>query len=268
MKPPRTHLCLLAGFALTMVFTLTASAQKPEPSKPATEPKPAEPGTGRLSSSPYGPTITRIFPLKNITQMQDLNEVIVALRTVSDPRDQMTMLPAQNAIIIEAPADHIAAAEKIVNDLDKPKKAYRLTYTLIDLDGTKRLGDQHYTMVLVPSQRSVLKQVNKVPVATGYYLKETNSTQTQFTYLDVGMSFEATLDDSTNSLRLKTKVDQSSVVEDHPGSTLAQDPIVRVSSFEGSAILTPGKPLTIGTLDIAGTTRRIEIQATVDPINP
>jgi hypothetical protein len=33
-------------------------------------------------------------------------------------------------------------------------------------------------------------------------------------------------------------------------------------------MLTPGKPVTIGTLDINGTTRRIEIQATVEPINP
>jgi type II secretory pathway component GspD/PulD (secretin) len=189
-----------------------------------------------------------------------------ALRNLTDPRNRIILIPSEYAIVMQAPADQIAAAEKLLNDLDRRQASYRLTYTLIDLDGTKRLGDQHYTMVLVPGQRAVLKQGNKVPVVTGAYLKELNSPQTQITYLDVGMNFEATLDYAP-SLRLKTKVEQSSVLEDR-SSTAAQDPVVRQSVFEGSAILTPGKPLTIGTLDIAGTTRRVEIQATVDPINP
>ena len=153
----------------------------------------------------------------------------------------------------------------MIDVLDKPNKTYRLTYTLNDLDGTKRVGDQHYAMVLVPGQRTVLKQGNKIPVVTGAYLKEINSPQTQVTYLDIGMSFDATLDDAPNSLRLKTKVEQSSVLEDRSG-TVAQDPVVRQSVFEGSANLTPGKPLTLGSLDIAGTTRVFEIQVNAEPI--
>jgi hypothetical protein len=79
------------------------------------------------------------------------------------------------------------------------------------------------------------------------------------------MNFDATLDEAPSSLRLKTKVEQSSLLEDR-SSNVAQDPAIRQSVFEGSANLIPGKPLTIGSLDIAGTTRRIEIQVTVEPI--
>jgi hypothetical protein len=122
-------------------------------------------------------------------------------------------------------------------------------------------------MVLAPGQRTVLKQGNKIPVVTGTDLKNPNNQQTMITYLDIGMSFDATLDEAPNSLRLKTKVEQSSVLEDRSG-TIAQDPVFRQSVFEGSAILIPGKPLTIGSLDITGTTRRIEIQATAEPIAP
>jgi hypothetical protein len=120
-------------------------------------------------------------------------------------------------------------------------------------------------MVLAPGQRTVLKQGNKIPVVTGADLKNPNNPQSQITYLDIGMSFDATLDEAPSSLRLKTKVEQSSLLEDRSG-TVAQDPVVRQSVFEGSANLIPGKPLTIGSLDIAGTTRRIEIQVTVDPL--
>ncbi|PMZ37011.1 hypothetical protein C1X25_34510, partial [Pseudomonas sp. GW247-3R2A] len=81
---------------------------------------------------------------------------------------------------------------------------------------------------------------------------------------DVGMSFDATLDDaSPNNIRLRAKVEQSSVVE---ASATAQDPVLRQAVYEGISTLTPGKPLTIGSLDTAGTTRRTEIQATVEPI--
>ena len=259
MTPARPHLSLLAGLALTTALALTAAAQTPEP------PKPAEPAPAKQQQTPAGPIITRIFPLKNITQAQDGIELLNVLRSVSDPRDHITM--SQNTIIMDAPADHIANAEKVINELDRPKRTYRLTYTLIDLDGTKRLGDQHYTMVLVPSQRAGLKQGNKVPIITGTDPKNPNNPQAQVTYLDVGMNLDATLDDAPNALRLKARIEQSSVLEDRAG-TAAQDPVIRQSVFEGSAILTPGKPLIIGSLDIAGTTRRIEIQATVEPLNP
>jgi type II secretory pathway component GspD/PulD (secretin) len=258
MTPARPHLSLLAGLALTTALTLAAAAQTPETPK-TPEPTPAK--------QPQQPTITRVFPLKNVTQAQDANEMMVVLRTVSDPHDRIILMPTQNAIVMDAPADHIANAEKVINELDKPKKTYRLTYTLIDLDGTKRLGDQHYAMVLVSGQRAVLKQGNKVPIITGTDPKNPNNPQSQVTYLDVGMNFDATLDDATNALRLRSRVEQSSVLEDRSGAA-AQDPVIRQSVFEGSAILTPGKPLTIGSLDITGTSRRIEIQVTVEPLNP
>jgi len=211
------------------------------------------------------PTSVHIFPLSGTTTLQQQNEILTAVRNINDPRVRIMLVPSQNTILFSGTDDQIALAQKMIDALDKPSKAYRLTYTLVDLDGTKRVGDQHYAMVLASGQRTVLKQGNKIPVITGAYLKEINAPQTQVTYLDIGMSFDATLDDATNSLRLKTKVEQSSVLEDRSG-TVAQDPVVRQSVFEGTAMLKPGKPLTIGTLDIAGTTRRIEIQVTAELI--
>lgn len=256
MTSARTYLRLLAGFIFTTALALAASAQTSEPAKQEHPQRP-----------PYGPTITRVFYLKNLPTQQEANEALTVLRNILDPRDRLTIMPSQNTLVMDAPAEEIAATEKLINDLDKPKRTYRLTYTLIDLDGSKRLGDQHYSMVLVSGQRATLKQGNRVPVVTGAYDKEVKGPTTQITYLDIGMNFDAILDDAPNSLRLKTKVEQTSVADDRT-SALAQDPIVRQSFFEGSAVLTPGKPIILGSLDIAGTTRRIEIQATVEPLNP
>jgi type II secretory pathway component GspD/PulD (secretin) len=252
--------------AVALALTLAASAQTPAPAPgrpgPSAEPTPA---SASSQSALVGPVSLHFFHLVHTTTQQEANEIFNAIRNLNDPHIRIFLNSSQNVIAMESTADQIALAQKIVNELDVSHKTYRITYTLIDLDGTKRVGDQHYAMVLAPGQRTVLKQGNKIPVVTGAYLKEINAPQTQVTYLDIGMSFDATLDEAPNSLRLKTKVDQSSVVEDRSG-TVAQDPIVRQSVFEGSAILIPGKPLIIGSLDIAGTTRRIEIQVTVEPI--
>jgi type II secretory pathway component GspD/PulD (secretin) len=275
MTPVRTPLRLFAGITLTIAFSLASAAQTaaaPKPPSEATPPQasatsPAPTGQAHPYTGPMWPTSVHFFHLSSTTTQQMQNEILVSLRNLLDPRVKVALSPSSNTILIGGTDDQIALAQKIITDLDKPSKAYRLTYTLIDFDGTKRVGDQHYSMVLVPGQRTVLKQGNKVPVYTGAYVDKTSTTNQQVTYLDVGMDFDATLDDSPNSLGLKTKVSQSSVVEDRTTvATTMQDPVLRQSVFEGSAILTPGKPLVIGNLDIAGTTRRIEIQVIAEPL--
>jgi len=262
MKHFRTELSLIAGLAL--ITTLALNAQTPEPAKTD---EAASPTQTRHERPPYGPTVIRVFYLKNLSTQQEANEALTVLRNLLDPRDRLTIIPSRNALVMEAPPDHVADAEKLLNDLDKPKKTYRLNYTVIDFDGSKRLGDQHYSMVLVSGQRTILKQGNRVPIITGTDTKDPNNPQTQYTYLDIGMNFDATIDDAPNSLRLKAKVEQSSVVDNRSGA-LPQEPLIRQSLFEGSAVLTPGKPIVLGSLDITGTTRRIEIQATVEPLTP
>ena len=101
-------------------------------------------------------------------------------------------------------------------------------------------------MVVASGQRTVLKQGSKIPVMTGTSQAGAGA-QTQFQYLDIGMNFDATLEDSPNGLRLKTKVEQSALgnpSEFGNGSgPLAQEPIVHQTSLEGSSIITPANPL-------------------------
>ena len=121
-------------------------------------------------------------------------------------------------------------------------------------------------MVAAPGQRTVLKQGGKVPIATGSY-SATGSTgaQTQFTYLDIGMNFDATLDELANGVKLRTKVEQLSIAEQVSGVG-TQDPIIRQSSMEGTSLLTLGKPLVLGSIDIPGSTRHLDVEVVVEPV--
>ena len=172
-----------------------------------------------------------------------------------EPWNKLYLLTSQNAISLSAPPDQQALAQKIIADLDRPRKTYRLTFTLAESDGGKRIGVQHFAMVVASGQRTVVKQGSKVPVITGTYTPTgSTSTQSQFQYLDIGLNFDATLEDSPNGLRLKTKVEQSAVGNPSEfGNTsgpLAQEPIIHQTSLEGSSIINLGKPLTPRPADV------------------
>ena len=136
-----------------------------------------------------------------------------------------------------------------------------------------RVGTQHFSMVVVSGQQTTLKQGSKVPIATGSYNATATTganavgagVQTQFTYLDIGMSFDMTLQSMGSDSRLKYNVEQSSLAPETSGVG-PQDPIVRQTSLKGEATLTPGKPTMLGSVDIPGSTRHLDVEVLMAPL--
>jgi type II secretory pathway component GspD/PulD (secretin) len=208
---------------------------------------------------------TQTFYLKNVSQASDANEIYTALRNMLHPQNKSYLIPSQNSIMVQAPPDQLALAQQIINDLDRPKRTYRLTYTITEMDGAKKVGTQHFAMVVASGQSTKLKQGSKVPVATGSYAPGTATQQTQFTYLDIGMNFEASLDEFANGVRLKSNVEQLSIAEEKSGVG-PQDPIVRQTSLTGASFLTPGKPQMLGSVDIPGSTRHVDVEVVMEQL--
>ncbi|HEX5282695.1 MAG TPA: hypothetical protein VFW30_01150 [Bryocella sp.] len=255
---------LLAAGLLTLTFTGSAMAQASE-TKPA-ETKPTAEHSGPGYPRPdYSEFVVKTYFLTNVTQQNDANEILIALRNMLAPYVRLYLIASRNAIELEAPPDQQALAQKIITELDRPLKSYRLTFTLADSDGGKRIGIQHFSIVVVSGQRSILKQGSKIPVMTGSYDSKTSSQQTQFQYIDVGMNFDATLESTPGGLYLKSKVEQSSVADEHMSGELASEPIVRQTSLEGISLITPGKPVTLGSVDLVGTTRHVDIEVVAEP---
>ena len=217
----------------------------------------------RVDTRPY-----QTFYLANATQQNDANEVVIAVRNMVDPNVKIYLVPSQNAIAMRGTPDQLALAQKVINDIDRPKKAYRLTYSISEMEGGKRIGVQHFAMIVTAGQRTQLKQGNKIPIATGSYGaagSPESQTQTQFTYIDIGMNFDSTLDTCGNGGRLKSKVEQLGIPEEKSGVG-PQDPIVRQTVLEGTSFLTPGKPVILGSLDIPGSTRHLDVDVMMEPL--
>jgi type II secretory pathway component GspD/PulD (secretin) len=215
----------------------------------------------RVDSRPF-----QTFYLANAAQANDGNEIVVAVRNLLPPDVKVLYVSSQNALTVRGSSDELAQVQKIISDLDRAKKTYRLTFTTTETDGSKRVGVQHFAMVVVAGQRTVMKQGSKVPIATGSYNATGNTGgQTQFTYIDVGMNFDVNLDELANGVRLRSKVEQLGIAEQTSGLG-SQDPIIRQSLLEGTSFLTLGKPLVLGSIDIPGSTRHVDVEVMVEMV--
>jgi hypothetical protein len=201
-----------------------------------------------------GPQIYQTLYLTNLTQQNDANEIISDLRNML-PNVKLYYVPSQSAISIRSTAEEIALAQKILSDLDKTKKIYRLTYTMTERDSGKTIGVQHYSIVVASGSKTDFKQGSRVPVS----IAGSNAPSENVTYLDVGQEIEASLDGYFDGVRLRTRVVQSSIAEDK-SLVGPQDPVIRQTSLEGTSTLVQGKPLVLGSLDVPGTTRHQEVE--------
>jgi type II secretory pathway component GspD/PulD (secretin) len=261
------HRIAIMASALTLFpLAVPAGAQESAQDKPASE---AKPTSREAYLAPYRiPSIehTRTFYLSNTIQQNDANEILVAIRNVVDPSIKIYLVASQNAIVMSGPPDQIALAEKIIKDLDRPRKSYRLTYTITESDSGKRIGIQHFSLIAVDGQKTTAKQGSKVPIAIGSLGSGTTEPQEQFTYLDVGMSFDVSVDQVANGVKVRSKVEQSSLAEEKSGVG-EKDPIVRQTVLEGTYILTDDKPLVLGTIDIPGSTRHQDIEVVAEQMH-
>jgi type II secretory pathway component GspD/PulD (secretin) len=205
------------------------------------------------------PEVSETIFLNNATSMNDLNDIQTALRN-SFTRARLYGVAGQYALTVRGSAEDVAAAKKMVTELDRPRKVYRVTYTVTESDAGKRTGSEHFSLIVASGTKSTLKQGNRVPLITGMSGESPNAAQgAQVQYIDTGLNIEATIEGAA----LKTKVEQSAVADEKSGIGV-QDPVIRQTMVEGLSSLDPGRPVVLGSLDIPGTTRHQEIAVTTE----
>jgi type II secretory pathway component GspD/PulD (secretin) len=247
-----TPVAVIAVVALgAVVLPLRAGAQiKPEDPQ-LSEAKP---------TTPAAPETIRTIFLTNATEQGDFNDIQTDLRNAL-PKAKIFGVQAQDAITIRATAEDMETAQKIISDLDQARKLYRLTYTITDIDGGKRLGSQQFTLLVTSGEKSTFKQGSRVPLVTGTFEGQPPGTQVQ--YQDIGLNIEARVSGSPDSLDVHTKIEESSLAEEKSVGT-AQDPVVRQTVFDESSQLAHGKPLVLGSLDLPGTTRSQQVEVVAE----
>jgi general secretion pathway protein D len=84
----------------------------------------------------YEDYVVKVFYLGNLTTPQELQEIQTALRTVAGIR-YIFQYTALNALIIRGTTDQVMLAQKLVNDLDKPKSEVVVDVLVMEASKTK-----------------------------------------------------------------------------------------------------------------------------------
>ncbi len=207
------------------------------------------------------------FYLANVSQTNEVQDIVTAMRNLLDARDKIYVVQSQNAIVVQATPEQLKLTRRLLDDLDRPKKTYRLTFATDELDGDKVVGTQHFAMIVVSGGRTTTKIGTKVPIVTGSYQPQPGTgSQKQVTYLDIGLNVDASLDESSQGLRLRSKVERLSVAPEEHASMGSDDPLIRQAQIEGTANLVPGKPLQLGSLDVPGSTRHVNVSVVAEVV--
>jgi general secretion pathway protein D len=83
----------------------------------------------------YEEWVTKTFYLQNVQSQQELQEVVNAVRTITDISKIYQFL-GQNALVVRGEADKVELAEKIIRDLDKPKSEVVVDVLVIEATST------------------------------------------------------------------------------------------------------------------------------------
>jgi hypothetical protein len=141
----------------------------------------------------------------------------------------------------------------------KPVQAFRLDFSLNELQDGKKVNSRHYAInVNVPGESREVKIGSRVPVATGG-----SGANVQFQYMDVGTNISAELRERGDELELRVGSEISNLDTQPSESTARLGPIVRQIKMSGSTVVTPGKPVVIGSADDSTSNRQFQLEVTV-----
>ena len=84
----------------------------------------------------YQEEVVQTFYLTNTATPQELQEVATAIRGLTDIR-RVFAVPSMNALILRGPADKIALAEKVINDIDKARPEVIIDVLVLETSKTR-----------------------------------------------------------------------------------------------------------------------------------
>ena len=85
------------------------------------------------------------------------------------------------------------------------------------------------------------------------------------TYLDVGLSFDATVNSNGSGVTLRDKIEQSSL-PDGQTAPASNDPTLHQTVMEGVSSLQLGRTTSLGSLDASGPNRRTEVEVKLEKL--
>ena len=136
----------------------------------------------------------------------------------------------------------------------KPVEAYRLDFSINELEDGKTINTRQYSMNLTESQPQEMKIGTRVPV---------ESKQGEFQYLDVGTTISGRLQSHHDQLELIVHTEMSNFAIPEQAQGHESHPLIRQLKIGGSTLVVLGKPIVIGVADDPNSKRQFQVVVTM-----
>src|SRR5215467_14252848 len=94
--------------------------------------------------------VIKTFYLGNVSSPTDLQDIVNAIRTVLEVQ-RILQIPSQNAIIVKGTPDQLALAQKMVDDIDKPRPE-----VIVDVWVAQVRKDRLRDLGIIPPEHAVV----------------------------------------------------------------------------------------------------------------
>lgn len=157
------------------------------------------------------------------------------------------------AATAQSPED---VARNMSGDLNKDQAAYRLDFSLHELEDGKKVNTRQYSMNLIQGVQAAQWQELKIGTRVPVEMK-----QGEVQYLDVGTNISARLQEIKSALELDVRADLSNfTTPDQEGKS--RMPLLRQLRISGATIITTGKPMVVGAVDDPNSKRQYQLEVT------
>jgi hypothetical protein len=163
---------------------------------------------------------------------------------------------------VKRAASQDTPAAKLAPQAVEPGHAYRLDFTVSEVEDGKKINSRQYSMNVRGGEQDEIKIGTRVPV---------ESKNGEFQYIDVGTTIWCRLRDRTDvtwlagdvMLNLRAEI-SNFAVPDQQGQNV--HPTLRQLKIEGSTIAIVGKPLVVGSVDDPNSRRQFQLEVTVNKL--
>jgi hypothetical protein len=147
-----------------------------------------------------------------------------------------------------------ASAKNTTQEPPKPVEAYRLDFSINELEDGKKINTRQYSMNLTKNQPQDIKIGTRVPV---------ESKQGEFQYLDVGTNITGRLQVHNDQLELFVNTEMSNFAISEQAQGHEPHPLIRQIKIGGSTLVELGKPMVIGSADDPNSKRQFQVEVTM-----
>jgi len=143
------------------------------------------------------------------------------------------------------------------------RDVFKVDFTIRDTGDQGGKTGRKYSVLVYAQNKGVFKIGNRVPVPTGG--PGGVAANTQFTYVDVGVNIECTVQDMGGRIGMRSDLDISTAVSNE--KTPAVAPTISQIHLSIETSIPPGKPAIVASFDDPVTARKFDVEAVATKVN-